>query len=78
MSLIRKALETLSLLKAYLNQFRPDVASFLEARAEEILPGYFMFIAHLAHNSGDIKEQGRLGACTLHLGAAFEELVNEV
>ena len=78
MSLIRKALETLSLLKAYLNQFRPDVASFLEARAEEILPGYFMFIAHLALNSGDIKEQGRLGACTLHLGAAFEELVNEV
>ena len=64
--------------EAYFNQFRQDFASFLEARAEEILPGGCMFIALVARNSGDIKEQGGLGACTLHLEAAFEELVNEV
>jgi hypothetical protein len=63
---------------AYLNQFRQDFASFLEARAEEIVPGGCMFIALLGRSSGDRKEQGGIGAFACHLGAAFEELVKEV
>lgn len=62
---------------AYLNQFRQDLASFLEARAEEIVPGGCMFIALPARNSGDIKQQGVLGAGARLLEAAFEELVKE-
>jgi len=63
---------------AYLNQFRQDFASFLKARAEEIVHGGCMFIALLGRSSGDRKQQGGLGACARHLEAAFEELVNEV
>ena len=63
---------------AYLNQFKQDFAAFLEARAEEIIPGGCMFIALLGRNSADIKEQSGLGACAFHLEAAFQELVNEV
>ena len=62
----------------YLNQFKQDFAAFLEARAEEIIPGGCMFIALLGRNSADIKEQSGLGACAFHLEAAFQELVNEV
>ena len=64
--------------EAYLNQFKQDFASFLEGRAEEIISGGCMFIALLARNSADIKEQSGLGACAFHLEAAFQELVNEV
>jgi hypothetical protein len=63
---------------AYLNRFRQDFALFLEGRAEEIVPGGCMFIALVVRNSGEIKQQGGLGACARHLEAAFEELVNEV
>lgn len=62
---------------AYLNQFRQDLASFLEARAQEIVPGGCMFIALVGRNSGDIKQQGGLGVGAHHLEAAFEELVKE-
>lgn len=62
---------------AYLNQFKQDFASFLEARAEEIVHGGSMFIALSGRSSGDIKEQGGVGAFACHLEAAFGELVKE-
>lgn len=62
---------------AYLNQFKQDFASFLEARAQEIVPGGFMFIALPVRSSADIKQQGGLGAYAGHLETEFKELVNE-
>eukprot|EP00253_Pinus_taeda_P033185 PITA_33185 len=62
---------------AYLNQFKQDFAAFLGARAEEIIPGGYAFIAILARDSVDIKEQSGLGSCAFHLEAALKELVNE-
>jgi SAM-dependent methyltransferase len=62
---------------AYLTQFREDLASFLEARAEEIVPGGCMFIAFLARSSGDVKEQGGIAVSARHLEEAFKELVKE-
>lgn len=62
---------------AYLSQFKQDFATFLGARAEEIIPGGCLFIALLARNSTHIKEQSGLGDCAFHLEAAFQELVRE-
>lgn len=62
---------------AYLNRFKQDFATFLGARAEEIIPGGCLFIALLARNSTDIKEQSGLGDCAFHLEVAFQEMVKE-
>eukprot|EP00253_Pinus_taeda_P027788 PITA_27788 len=59
---------------AYINRFKQDFATFLGARAEEIIPGGCMFIALLARNSTDINEQSGLGDCAFHLEVAFHEM----
>jgi len=63
---------------AYLSQFKQDFTAFLEARAEEIIPGGCMFIALVGRNSSDGKKQSGFSACARYLEAAFEELVKEV
>eukprot|EP00253_Pinus_taeda_P023841 PITA_23841 len=62
---------------AYLDQFRQDFTAFLEARAEEIIPGGCMFIALVGRSSGDAKEQRGFSACAHYMEAAFKELVDE-
>jgi hypothetical protein len=52
---------------AYLNQFKQDFTAFLEARAEEIIPGGCMFIALVGRNSSDRKKQSGFSACARYL-----------
>nr|ABK26547.1 unknown [Picea sitchensis] len=62
---------------AYLSQFRKDFSAFLEARAEEMVPGGCMFICLTGRNSVDIKEQSGIGHISHYMEAAFEELIKE-
>jgi indole-3-acetate O-methyltransferase len=62
---------------AYLSQFRKDFSAFLAARAEEMVPGGYMFVCLTGRNSADLKEQGAIGHISHHMEAAFNELVKE-
>eukprot|EP00253_Pinus_taeda_P017949 PITA_17949 len=62
---------------AYRDQFTQDFTAFLEARAEEIIPGGCMFIALVGHDSEDAERKDGFAACAHYMQAAFEELVHE-